>query len=925
MFDEGSGQSTVNSSGNGLTGTLGSSTNIESNDPTWICEANGYQLDFDRSSNQDIRTSSFTPPSEGSFAFWLKVPASPSSRQRIFGFGDGFEIRWESNDIMYFDINKTGGNLSIRSSSAITATDTWMHIAFNTSVSEGTWSLYINGVLDNSGNEPLSSQPASSLTIGGSTWRLTSDHLTGSLDDFRMYSGNLTQAEITTLAAIAPRDCVDSIHHYEIIHDGEGLTCDAELITIKACVDESCSTLSTESVSLDFIADSAVISSPIFIGSTTVSFNHTNVETLTLSLANATIAASNPIVCDDGSGTSCDLAFNDTGFRFLVNNDSSLNIPTQLSGKSSGEGYNSANLSLQAIKKNTNPQEGGCEAALVSTTDIELVAECIDPIACASEKVMINSTSIVIQNDVANPASFTSVSLDFGTSADNAAKFDITYPDAGKIQLHARYNIPVDGSPSGVYMQGSSNSFVVRPFGFYIEAIGNPKAKVATEAKYKKAGEAFATKVTAVQWQEEDDNLDNDGIPDNDSDLSNNNATLNFGNEIVKEGVILSHELIKPVGGAQGVLSDNTITSFTAGEGQTNNLSWSEVGIIKLTANLSSLPYIDANSITGSIPYVGRFIPDHFKLTKEFDGELSGGNGFVYTGQMNASLTKGAIGYGAMREPKFTITAESVLNNTTVNNTTVNYTGSFMKLLDAGIVRIPPLSDAIKTDSALFAGLLPAVVNESNGIITYTFNAADNFVYTRNTAAVVDKFPATIDLVITSVIDEDGITADDLNGNTVAGVLTMTPLRPPIVGLDIYFGRWYIPNTYGPETSPLRVPMEIQYWNGSNFVTNTNEYAQAVDAVDLDVTDIDLSPGITTPTGDGFFASGVSRDITLSTPGEGKRGNVKIEYDVPSWLLYDWKNTDTFLDGPYTDKPSATATFGIHRGNDRVIYWREVF
>jgi hypothetical protein len=208
LFDEGTGQTTADSSGNGRTGTLGSSAGVDSNDPTWVCEANGYYLDFDRSSNQNVRTPSFKPPSEGTIAFWFKVPEAPTSRQRIFGFGDGYEIRWESNDIMYFDINKTGGNSSIRSNSAISITDTWVHIAFVTSVSNNTWSLYIDGILDNSGSETLSSQPSSSLTMGGSTWRLTSDHFTGSLEDFRIYSGNLTSTDIKALfESTKPESC----------------------------------------------------------------------------------------------------------------------------------------------------------------------------------------------------------------------------------------------------------------------------------------------------------------------------------------------------------------------------------------------------------------------------------------------------------------------------------------------------------------------------------------------------------------------------------------------------------------------------------------------------------------------------------------------------------------------------------------------
>ena len=48
-------------------------------------------------------------------------------------------------------------------------------------------------------------------------------------------------------------------------------------------------------------------------------------------------------------------------------------------------------------------------------------------------------------------------------------------------------------------------------------------------------------------------------------------------------------------------------------------------------------------------------------------------------------------------------------------------------------------------------------------------------------------------------------------------------------------------------------------------------------------------------------------------------------YSIYDWLKYDWNNIDEGSDGLiYDDDPSATATFGIFRGNDRIIYQREV-
>jgi MSHA biogenesis protein MshQ len=43
---------------------------------------------------------------------------------------------------------------------------------------------------------------------------------------------------------------------------------------------------------------------------------------------------------------------------------------------------------------------------------------------------------------------------------------------------------------------------------------------------------------------------------------------------------------------------------------------------------------------------------------------------------------------------------------------------------------------------------------------------------------------------------------------------------------------------------------------------------------------------------------------------------VDVTLDVPSWLEFDWN-------GSGAEDPMGTATFGRHRGHDRIIYWSE--
>ena len=750
-----------------------------------------------------------------------------------------------------------------------------------------------------------------------------------------------------------------TIDHYQIIHDGNGLTCDAEIVTIKACTntyDGSC-TLSTDAVILDVKAtgSSSVIDTISFTGTGTASIAYTIAESTVLSLENVSIAATNPTVCFDGSTTNCNLVFADTGFRFFSNTES-MPIPEQISGKPSNTGFNSSPLKLQAVEK--NPITGACEAALVDNVSVELSASCKNPSACiVGKKVVINSlatdTAISTQDNGATIA-YSNVAMDFGTNIENVAEFVFTYPEAGQMQLHARYNIPdKNGAPSDNFMLGSSNNFVVRPFGFYVNVADNPKAQTAGGDKFIAAGEDFSTSLTAVQWQAADDDLsgeENDGVPDTGADLSDNTVTINFGNEIAPEQATITDMLYLPSPGTEGTLTNVDFTNFNGGI-DTNTMTYNEVGIVNFNANLISGAYIGASDITGSEPYVGRFIPHHFKLTIGLDGELksvcdltspSSEMTFAYSGQMSSeSSGKGALQY--LFRPEVIITPQAKLNTHTKN-----YTGDFDKLLLSGVSRfevndgtgtlvLAPIEDAVRdgvddtNKVKLTANFTDGSLTEASGVLSFEYSLEDNFVYTHEQNSEILPFTSTIHLSLASVIDEDGVTADDADGNGDTGVAEDSVITLNPTGREIRFGRAYLENSFGPETSTLGQVLSVEYFDGTNFVladtdtctkyNSTNVSFGSPNEVSLDADDI--------PAVSGFFVDivdepdGVTRKIVLPAAGEGNQGAVEVIYDIYSWLEYDW-DWNGVTAKEFNENPSAVATFGLFRGNDRIIYQREV-
>ncbi|MFQ3265423.1 MAG: MSHA biogenesis protein MshQ, partial [Colwellia sp.] len=554
----------------------------------------------------------------------------------------------------------------------------------------------------------------------------------------------------------------------------------------------------------------------------------------------------------------------------------------------------------------------------------------------------------------------------------NSAKFILTYPDAGKIKLHARYNIPdQNGDPSGNYMFGTSDQFVVRPFGFFIDVVNNPKATTATEAKFIAAGAEFTTRVKAVQWQ-----------ADNDTDLSDNLVTKNFGSEDDAETVKVTPNMVLPnlstlpSSGVLGTLSGNIFNTFSLattieqGIATNSNMIYSEVGIISFTANLTDNSYLGADDVVGNEPYVGRFYPDYFvqTITLGDEGIITANHAptcpmhdptwtmfdWVYSGQLTEA--KGSIQY--LIEPTLTITAKNG-----DGAKTLNYIGEFAKLKyvdnetvtsNNKITFIQPRTEHVNALSLSgdVSGTGTMTV-KSGGVLKYQLPTQHNFVYDRTWASKIAPFKADFTLPFDEFKDSDDVTFKTSSGSINyfqnPHFYQLDAISPNVTAFDntveVRFGRWLLENSYGPETSNLPVSMFTQYFDGTgstDFINNDKEsclipsvgiedpLGDIGDAgmvlwnyrlADLDSDDA-LLPADTDASVEDVnktFVSGIYRWLLFSAPENNKQGSLEVEYQVPPWLQYDWNDDDNF-----TNNPTATLTFGIYRGNDRIIYQREI-
>ena len=202
----------------------------------------------------------------------------------------------------------------------------------------------------------------------------------------------------------------------------------------------------------------------------------------------------------------------------------------------------------------------------------------------------------------------------------------------------------------------------------------------------------------------------------------------------------------------------------------------------------------------------------------------------------------------------------------------------------------------------------------------------------------ITPFQAEIPLTINQVTD-----GDDYYNRCLILSNPINSLRQfEVTGLEVRFARMVIENTFGPETSNLRVPLYVQTYNGTSFVQANDEscltplinakktgtiYSGNLNLWDYRLFDDATSPdaieiGDTNASIANDFLAGEHGDLLFSA--SQAQGALELEYEVPAWLKFDWQNLDTDNDGPYTDNPTAILNFGLYRGNDRIISWREV-
>ncbi len=744
------------------------------------------------------------------------------------------------------------------------------------------------------------------------------------------------------------------VDHFSFSHAGSGVACIDHAITLTAHdsshnpVDAggrtmSLSTTNAKGTWTGIVAGGGVLSDPTpgdgaasytFAGGSTqaqLSFRYADLATTSETFGfNASSGGLSETSGSAGPADDPSFTMTQAGFRFRNVTDGNTTIPTQLSGKPSNTGFNAKTIRIQAI--DTNTQTGSCTALFASQTrTVDLGAECNTPGACAGRQVTINAGAIATSSDNAGAgaSAYTGVSLTFNASSE--ADTVIAYPDAGRISLHARYDL--DPGVAGFEMIGSSNAFVVRPFGLAFPGVAHSSS--ATGALLGAAGDNFTMTVQAYQWASGED-ANNDGVPDTGVNITNNGTVPNFA---ATASVGRSANL---PGVALGVVSRGPTCAGAAtialvgGTASATDWCYSEVGNVILTADVTN--YLAAGiDITGNSGldgdagggYVGRFRPKHFalsagSLTNRVAAACAPASTFTY---MDEGLSLG-----------FTLTAQN-----TQNATTQNYTGVYAKLgltafanfnvgARSGTTNLTARVDGSIAPTGSWLNGVASPVSITTGIRRATPDSPDG------------PYPGLAFGIAPTDADGTAMNAFDLDVDGVGGN-DHTTVATSVNGAR--FGRLRMTNALGSERLDLPVPIHAQYWNGSGFVTNVEDSCTAIPraafAMDFNPPSNLSACETAISTASVAFSSGVG-SLTLTAPGTGNDGSVLLTANLGSaggnacdpasmpagnagrsYLLGRWDATDQGGDGTfYDDKPAARAAFGLYGSQpSNFIYFRE--
>ncbi|EII2404250.1 hypothetical protein QUO07_003929 [Vibrio parahaemolyticus] len=696
----------------------------------------------------------------------------------------------------------------------------------------------------------------------------------------------------------------DGIHHFEFDYSGSGSTCQASQVELRACMNTDCSKryprdvynnglLKPLNVTLTPTVGHGIAN---WVGGTQVTFENqkelalqaSESGTITMGVASSSVpqfgfeGARCRINGGPLSAENCDVTF--------AKNVLAVNVADVVANQQSqGENH----LSFCSSKADADGESRNVkmsmeyEVAPVDKTQSVSIwykrKVGNNPAEWTSEPTLLKTKSTVLNN----------VYFD----SQGKAYFKIKYPEAGRVKLNASVN--------GVSDSAGFASFVSFPKYLELTATKADKNGACTKPdegcsnSFIAAGEEFDMTITAYQ----------DG----------GSVAKNYQ----EETIVISNSVKYPSNGALAKLLNEELpesSQWSSGR-VTFDQSVSDVGAFEFKAMAPIATDANGNDLgkslyLGSSAFkiqdgnltVGRFYPGQFSVYENKDADMStlwaypNEQSFTYMGQPFGlkqfyieALSKGG---GALRNyayfknyfAKFNL-YENNFDNVGRFISQSDYSGSWLNNANDAHVSGHSVGKFSANDL-----VWNKVVSKPDGPLNYLEKSSDTSISIAQSSSSVDKTGVTIG-------------TKELN------------VQP-----DIRFGRIALDDVGGNQGTTLYIPLRVEYWNDGRFIVNQDDSQTKVMGVmkkdslrHIWPTGASAAPKAVTLGGGGTVSSGSSRSIT-ATQAEPYRQQTRVWLDLDDstnglpWLKYDWDN-----DGS-EENPSSVVTFGIHRGNDRVIY-----
>ncbi|EGR1039442.1 MSHA biogenesis protein MshQ [Vibrio cholerae] len=730
------------------------------------------------------------------------------------------------------------------------------------------------------------------LSLAGSTGASVNNH---EIDNFRV-------------CALKSRPVGAQVNHFRITLPQQALTCDVADVSVRACANSDCSNTFTDPVTAYLTPNSLPsatggwVNGPTLtlnngIGLTQLRRNEAGTVDVGVSGSNPTAVAFNNTQCSyngsDFSVNNCTVNFADSGFI--------VDVPNAYANQT-------VTGTIKAVRKDNASQQclpsfGNVQKSVAFWSDY------LEPSSGSSGfkvlPVVVNGTNVGQSANNAQP-----INLTFDQNG--TAAFTVSYREAGNVALNARFT--GSGDEQDLLLEGQDSFIRV------------PKALVlSAKSFYDSDGKCAAADMSCNVFARADENFDlnirAEAVVADPVDASDDLTIHNYQ----QQNIALQHTLVQPSTGQSGVLGVNEYTHLLGGT-TTVAQKVSEVGVFDfslvapthyLGLDLASANLPIAVTSTGSI---GRFIPAYFSVSPmsnvTLDAACKTGNAFSYLGQP----------FEYSNSPGLYLQPKSA-NNADTQNYLIDPWWRYNNQWNGRTYSDSANGVNLGFDNLQTSPISRQALNNSGIVLN------GERVWYQKPLQPKPVFNSAFDLTLnaSNLTDQDGVCYRQNASSPCLGY-TFSHIDG---AMPLYWGKLVIQDVYGPETQALEQPMYVEHFTNNGFVRTIEDSCTALPAITgftlqsdpnnngytVLTTGVAVPPQVLAEHSAANLNSG-QRAIRFSAPGAGALGVIDSVLDLNAHNLL-WLAEDKDGDNNFDQTTQGRAQFGLYRGSDRVIWWRE--